>query len=115
MGWFDEKTKRYFLAATKEEFIDTFNSQTQLVKAFGFGSVLFIRDRQTIRGVGATCPHQGKPMKGCWIEANHVVCPWHQYRFSLETGRGHGLHLETYLIIETEQGMFLERRYFGLW
>jgi nitrite reductase/ring-hydroxylating ferredoxin subunit len=115
MGLFDEKTKRYFLAATTKEFVDTFHGQTQVVNSFDFGSVLFILDGNSIRAVAAKCPHQGKPMKGCWIEENHVICPWHQYRFSLETGRGHGLHLETYVIVETEQGVFLERRYFGLW
>lgn len=33
-----------------------------------------------------TCPHRGAPLhEGC-IEAGVVVCPWHQWQFSLEDG-----------------------------
>lgn len=34
-----------------------------------------------------TCPHRGAPLhEGC-IESGVVLCPWHQWQFSLEDGR----------------------------
>ncbi len=32
------------------------------------------------------CPHRGGPLGGGWTEGNAVVCPWHSWVFSLETG-----------------------------
>ncbi|MDE0885493.1 MAG: Rieske 2Fe-2S domain-containing protein [Myxococcota bacterium] len=34
------------------------------------------------------CPHRGGPLGEGEIEAGHVVCPWHGYRFVLASGRG---------------------------
>jgi nitrite reductase/ring-hydroxylating ferredoxin subunit len=33
------------------------------------------------------CPHRGGPLHEAAIENDHVVCPWHGYRFSLADGR----------------------------
>jgi nitrite reductase/ring-hydroxylating ferredoxin subunit len=34
------------------------------------------------------CPHWGGPLEEALLEANEVICPWHGYRFDLETGLG---------------------------
>jgi len=33
------------------------------------------------------CPHLGGPLEQATLEDDHVVCPWHGYRFSLANGR----------------------------
>lgn len=33
------------------------------------------------------CPHAGKPMEDGEVRGGCLVCPWHQYRYSLKTGR----------------------------
>lgn len=53
------------------------------------------------------CPHQNKSLAGCKVHEGHVVCPVHQYSFSLEDGRGHGLYLENYPIEYRENGVFV--------
>ena len=52
------------------------------------------------------CPHQGQPMLQARCEGKHVVCPFHQYHFSLENGRGHGLYLDSYPVKITDEGVF---------
>jgi nitrite reductase/ring-hydroxylating ferredoxin subunit len=115
MGLFSEKIKRYYVAESMGDLGAQVVANKELIRRFSFGSVLFVRDASIIRAVAAKCPHQGKSLKGCKIVADHVVCPWHQYRFALDTGRGHGLHLEVYPLIETPTGLYLERTYFGFW
>ncbi len=34
------------------------------------------------------CPHWGGPLADAEIEASQIVCPWHGYRFDLESGAG---------------------------
>jgi nitrite reductase (NADH) small subunit len=34
-----------------------------------------------------TCPHQGGPLGEGVLEGNHVVCPWHGWRFDVTTGQ----------------------------
>jgi nitrite reductase/ring-hydroxylating ferredoxin subunit len=60
------------------------------------------------------CPHQGLPMKDSHCEDGHVVCPFHQYKFSLETGRGHGLYLDQYPVKITNEGVFAGFEYFSI-
>lgn len=35
------------------------------------------------------CPHAGGSMAGGWVEGECAVCPWHAWRFRLETGELH--------------------------
>ncbi len=37
--------------------------------------------------IETTCPHLGGPLQNASLEEGHLVCPWHGYRFSVETGR----------------------------
>ncbi|MHC5538743.1 Rieske (2Fe-2S) protein [Singulisphaera rosea] len=44
------------------------------------------------------CPHANGPMGMAWIEEGEAVCPLHQWRFKLSTGRcttvrGESLHV----------------------
>ena len=60
------------------------------------------------------CPHQGLPMTDAKCEGQYVICPYHQYKFSLSTGRGHGLYLDHYPIKIDENGVFAGFEYFSI-
>ncbi len=34
-----------------------------------------------------TCPHEEGPLSDGTVEGEEVICPWHQSRFNLRTGR----------------------------
>lgn len=110
---FSDKTKEYFLSESKQKFEKTLDYKNEKVKAFDFGEVLFKKAGESIYAFKNKCPHQGSKFEGCEIKEGNVVCPWHKYKFDLKTGRGHGLHLETYELKETEKGFCLFRTYFS--
>ncbi len=58
----------------------------KLVTVRGKALALF-RVAGSIRAMDAACPHEGGPLQDGHIEDGCVVCPWHQYRFDLATGR----------------------------
>lgn len=39
-----------------------------------------------LSAVDNLCPHRQGPMGQGWLEGGAVVCPWHSWAFSLETG-----------------------------
>jgi nitrite reductase (NADH) small subunit len=41
----------------------------------------------TLRAVDNICPHRQGPLNEGWIENGEVVCPWHGWSFSPETGK----------------------------
>ena len=61
-----------------------------------------------------TCPHMGEPLGEAFLagkvagspaEDIHIVCPWHGYRYSIETGEvagGHEVGLRTYPTVERD-------------
>jgi 3-phenylpropionate/trans-cinnamate dioxygenase ferredoxin subunit len=61
-----------------------------------FHDLLIIEKAGELFAMDTKCPHQGKSLEGCWEENDHIICPVHQYSFSLENGRGHGMYLERY-------------------
>ncbi len=51
--------------------------------------------------ISNVCPHQGGPLAEGKFEGDMVVCPWHQWRFNIKTGRSPvspKLKIETYPI-----------------
>ncbi|SAM84887.1 uncharacterized protein UBRO_05922 [Ustilago bromivora] len=68
----------------------------------------------------ATCPHLGAPLENATIEANDaefdddiedmvVVCPWHEYDFSLSTGESsHGISACVYLCDVRNDTLFIQ-------
>jgi nitrite reductase (NADH) small subunit len=39
-----------------------------------------------LKAVDNICPHRRGPLGQGWIEGRGVVCPWHSWIFSLDTG-----------------------------
>lgn len=60
----------------------------------------------------AKCPHAGGRLSQGFTDARqNIVCPLHQYRFSLKNGvntSGEGYHLKTYPVMENEEGVFID-------
>lgn len=110
---FSDKTRNYSIADSKAEFLERFGERNHIVEKFIFGEVIFVRDGNNVFAFQNKCPHQGAKLNGCWIAENKVVCPVHQYGFDLESGRGRGMHLETYPLVEKEDGFYLKRTYFS--
>lgn len=62
----------------------------------GEGRTFVVENRQiavfllldgTVRAMDAVCPHKSGPLADGQIDGSVVVCPLHQYAFSLDNGR----------------------------
>jgi nitrite reductase/ring-hydroxylating ferredoxin subunit len=57
------------------------------------------------------CPHQGVKLSQAKCAKNHeITCPWHHYRFDLQTGKAVGSHayfLQSYPIELNDDGLKL--------
>jgi nitrite reductase/ring-hydroxylating ferredoxin subunit len=58
----------------------------KLVTINGKALALF-RLGERVVALDAECPHEGGPLQEGTIEEGCVVCPWHNYKFALGTGR----------------------------
>jgi NAD(P)H-dependent nitrite reductase small subunit len=48
--------------------------------------IAIFRYRDVLFALDETCPHRGAPLHQGTITDGIVMCPWHQWRFELETG-----------------------------
>jgi nitrite reductase/ring-hydroxylating ferredoxin subunit len=90
------KLKWYPLFETKKEFENLFAGKNTVVHRSFFGEVLFVKNDAGYHAFKNRCPHQNKPLNGCWTDDNHIVCPFHKYHFNIESGQGHGTYIEKY-------------------
>ena len=80
-----------------------------LPRKVAFGGHEFVLTLQGARPVvfAAECPHWRGPLDGCEIEDDgSVVCPWHGFRFDVNTGRSsddRGLRLRRAPLIELDE------------
>lgn len=114
MGFLSRKIKWTLFAPNEKALHDLFIIGDTVAHRTMFGTVLLVRKGDKVFAFKNQCPHQNKPMEGCWIENDTVVCPFHRYKYSLETGRGQGLYLEQYELKITEEGVFLGREGWSL-
>lgn len=56
------------------------------VKVEGLGIAIF-RDQDKFYALHNRCPHQNTLMDDGWVEEGEAVCPHHNWRFKLNTGR----------------------------
>jgi nitrite reductase (NADH) small subunit len=49
-------------------------------------NIAVFRQGDRVYAVGDSCPHMGASLSEGFIDGNAVVCPWHGWIFSLETG-----------------------------
>lgn len=55
----------------------------------GGRSILLCRSGGDIHAVDEICPHEERSMRYGVIRRGRIVCPHHQYKFDLDTGRCH--------------------------
>src|SRR5579872_1820284 len=62
-------------------------------------------------GFSATCPHAGAPLIDGYVDGScHLICPVHQLKFNLKTGRdkfGDGYLLKTYPVEVRPDGVYV--------
>ena len=104
------------MISKKVKWIKIFNSLEELESKFITDNyclknvevdLLLVKTKGEILAFKNRCPHQNKPLDGCKVKEGRVVCPYHQYTFSIEDGRGHGLYLEKYPIVVRTEGVFV--------
>lgn len=108
-----DKTTYYRISATPEELREQLGAHNELAVTLPFGEVLIKEHQENFVAFRNECPHQKLKLNNCRIKDNHVVCPWHQYAFHVEHGKGQGLYLPIYPIIVKEDGLYLSRTYFS--
>lgn len=64
-----------------------------------------------LKAVQDACPHNGESLsKGKLNYMGEIICPWHEYRFELNTGRESAERcrdLETFPVKINEEGVFI--------
>ncbi len=108
----------------KVRWVKIFSSKDEMLQALGKRSsmeirangkdLVMLREEDQVYLIQNKCPHQGLSLKDAKCENGMVICPFHQYRFSLENGRGHGLYLERYPVEYRENGVFAGFEYFSI-
>ncbi|MCM8768846.1 MAG: FAD-dependent oxidoreductase [Candidatus Omnitrophica bacterium] len=77
-------------------------------------SLILVREGSRVYAFGQRCPHYGMSLESGKICGGQVVCPWHQARFDLNTGRPlspPGLKLlEVYQVRVVEGMVLVEQR-----
>lgn len=73
---------------SEEEAIARISERNPLPLQIGERRLNLVRCQDTWYAVADACPHQHASLAGGWT--NHlceIICPLHEYRFSLKTGR----------------------------
>jgi 3-phenylpropionate/trans-cinnamate dioxygenase ferredoxin subunit len=74
--------------------------------------ICIARHNGSIFAFQANCPHAGAPMDKGYIDPlGNVVCPLHQYKFNMQSGRnvsGEGYFLKRYNVINSSDGIFID-------
>ena len=80
------------------------------VEAFG-RAVLLCRSDDGIYAVDEICPHENESMARGVVFEGQIICPHHQYRFDLDTGRCNRrcAPVQTYEVRVVEDEVWLRR------
>ncbi|MBD3636247.1 MAG: Rieske (2Fe-2S) protein [Crocinitomicaceae bacterium] len=108
------KTKWVKFASDEKELNELLRGKECMPMKVNSKAVLLVKHDGEYYMVKNRCPHQGYRLDQAHCEEGAIVCPWHKYSFSLETGRGSGLYLENYPIEKREDGYYAGFEYFSL-
>ena len=88
-----------------------FQSNNMCVIEVNGKKITIARHNDTLFGFAYKCPHASGIMSEGFINAvGNVVCPLHRYTFNMQNGRnisGEGYYLQTYLIEERTDGIYI--------
>jgi len=88
-----------WIALNKDELKD---STIQLVSVEGL-KICLVKYNDEYFATSSKCPHAGADISKGWCENGYLVCPFHRYKYNLETGRGilgQGDYIEKYPVKE---------------
>ncbi len=108
------KIKWSLLFQDKQELDNLFQLKECVVHKSFVGEFLLVKQGEDYYAFKNKCPHQNKPLEGSRVEGEHLICPWHQYHFSLEDGRGHGLYVEKYPLKFEDEGIYIGQEKWSL-
>lgn len=60
--------------------------KTKLVEVNG-EEIFLIKFQGEVYAYEERCPHEEGPLHEGWIEGNEIVCPWHEAKFEIKTGK----------------------------
>lgn len=107
----EEKKYRWFKIAESLLEITQRGERNCLNLTVAGRELLIIHQASQLYACQAKCPHAGGLLLyGRLDEKAQIICPVHQYKFSLVNGRnssGEGYHLKTFPIKETDDGVFV--------
>lgn len=72
--------------------------------------MLVVRRGEKLFAMRSKCPHNGASLERAYLEKDEIICPWHRFRFCVESGEnrsGEGYHLEHYPVELREDGMYV--------
>ncbi|MFC2188580.1 Rieske (2Fe-2S) protein [Peijinzhouia sedimentorum] len=80
--------KWYKVFRSKEEAVQAIPENSKRVIRLGDLKICMVNKREVFYAIENDCPHLGDSLsKGTLNAENEVICPWHTYRFNLETGK----------------------------
>lgn len=103
---FNTKIRWIRFANSKTELELVQNNRTIRPIRINNKSLLLIHHQKEFYLTKSICPHQSANLNSATCEDGFIVCPWHRYGFNLKTGRGAGLHLETFPVEFRVDGVY---------
>jgi nitrite reductase/ring-hydroxylating ferredoxin subunit len=74
-----------------------------------------VNANEKLYAVSAKCPHAGADLSKGWCEKDRLVCPFHRYKYNLNTGRGdpgQNDFIRTYAVEQRDDGIYVEVKSF---
>lgn len=102
---FSMRVKWFPLFNSKEEMDATLSIRQSTIVHTIYGNFLLLKSDEKYFVFDNRCPHQNQSLENCRVEKDQIICPFHQYRFSIENGRGHGMCINKHQIRITERGV----------
>lgn len=101
--------RKFTLGSSKEEVFKLVPENVIKKVILGETSIGIVRTGEIFHSFQEFCPHRGASLiQGSINSSKEIVCPLHQYRFDLTTGRvksGSCGDLEIYPVILTQNGL----------
>jgi 3-phenylpropionate/trans-cinnamate dioxygenase ferredoxin subunit len=107
MKFLSKELRWYLLFESTEELNALFEMRNTHVHKGVFGEVLLVKRDLEVLAFKNQCPHQRKSLEGAVVEEDHIVCPFHRFHFSCETGQGHGLYIDKYPLKTEDNQVFI--------
>ncbi|UZD22002.1 Rieske 2Fe-2S domain-containing protein [Algoriphagus halophytocola] len=101
--------KTFILGESKQQVLEMLSEKSIHKIHLDQKVIALVRSNETFLAFQSECPHRGASLfQGRLTETNEIVCPMHEYRFDLKTGKlkvGSCGDLETYPTELTENGL----------